>query len=147
VADQPLTREKAIVWWIVLFVLSVFGTAYVMWRWYHGQRLWLGIPLYGALFYCASVLGIQADPAEIKKSIGAGLRTLIAPAPLWALGVVVIELLVLIFLGWGWFWRSPAPLALGVLAGHLWARQAQRPGTSVAPDDKDSARPMDIWKT
>lgn len=146
VAKQPLTREKAIVWWIALFVISVFGTAFVIWRWYRGQRLWLGILLYGLLFVCASVPGTRANPDEIKKSIGAGLRTLIVPAPLWALAVAVLELLTLVFLRWDWFWRSPAPLALGVIAGYLWARQEQPPDASASKKDKDMPPPVDLWK-
>ena len=146
-AKEPLTRQKAITWWIALFAISVLGTAYVMWRWYQGQRLWLGIPLYGALFVCASVLGTKADPEEIKKNLGAGLRTLIGPAPLWALAVVVIAALIWVLVGWDWFWRALGALALGVLAGLLWARQEQPPKPHDAKDDKAPHPPMDFWKT
>ena len=143
-ASEPLTRQKAITWWIGLFVISVLGTAYVMWRWYYGRRLWLGVPLYAALFACSSVLGAHANSEDLRKSLGAGLRTLIVPAPLWALAVLIIELLTLV-VGWGWFWRSPLPLALGVLSGCLWARQAPVVAPA-APKGEEAPAPMDFWK-
>ncbi|KPL09632.1 hypothetical protein AMJ85_06365 [candidate division BRC1 bacterium SM23_51] len=145
-AEQPLTRRRAIIWWGTLFVVSVLGTAFVMWRWYHGQRLWLGIPLYAALFVCASVPGMRVDPEKIRKSVGTGLRALVEPAPFWALAVVVIEILILVFLGLDWFWRTTLPLPAGIVAGYKWARQGEAPG-APAKDDKESPKAVDFWKT
>lgn len=144
-AEQPLTRQRAITWWGALFIASVFGTAFVMWRWYHGQRLWLGILLYAALFVCASVLGARADAKRIRQSVGEGVQALVNPAPLWALAVLVIELLILIFLGWSWLWRSTLPLPAGIVAGFKWARQESAP-SAPANGEKKPPKAMDFWK-
>ena len=145
-AEQPLTRGRAITWWGGLFAVSVFGTAFVMWRWYPDRRVWLLVLLYTALFVCASVLGVRADPEKVRKSLGVGVRALVKPAPLWALGVLVIELLILILLGWGWFWRSTLPLPAGIVAGFKWARQG---GAPSEPDkaEKERSKELDFWKT
>lgn len=141
-ADKPMTREKAIVWWIVLFVVSVLGTALWISHKYHSARLWLGLPLNTALFVCASVWGMGARPEEIKKGLGPGLKAL--PVSQWALAVAVIELLLWILVGWKWFWRSPAILALGLVSGCIWAQQEQPP---AAPEGEgEEPPPVDLWK-
>jgi len=145
VSKQPITREKAMALGAVLFCLSVFGTAIVIRRFYFGQGLWFGMPLYAALFACAAVMGSRAKPEEIRRSLGAGVLALVRPAPRWALGLLAVELALLVLCGWPWTWRSTLPLAAGIVAGYKWARQFPEPTEPAAPE-KDAPPPMDFWK-
>jgi len=142
--EKTISREKAITWWAVLFMISVFGTAFVMWKWYPTKSLLRLVPLYSALFVCSSIMGTRADREALRQSIGAGLKALIEPAPMLALGVLALEVLVLVLLGFSWAWRSIAPIGLGVLAGAVWARQG--PGAPPGKDEKDKVEPVDLWK-
>jgi len=146
-SDQPPSRGKAIAWWAALFILSVFGTAFVMAHWYHGRRLWLGVPLYTALFVCSSALGMRADSEKVRRGLGEGIRALIEPAPRWALAVLLLEIVIFAALGWSWFWRTTFPLPAGILAGFKWA--AQNPPTDDKTTEKDgdseSKPAVDFW--
>ncbi len=144
-SQPPLTRQQGMMWGGGLFILSVLGTAFVVWWKYLGQGLWLGVPLYAALFACGAVMGTRADPREIRRSLGAGILTLVQPAPYWALGVIGIELVLAVFGGWMWWWRSILPLAAGIVAGYKWPREAAVP-VEPAAKEEGAPPPMDLWK-
>jgi hypothetical protein len=59
---------------------------------------------------------------------------------------VALDLIAWPLLGWVWFWRSPAPLALGIIAGYYWAKQQLDLAPKPAKGD-ENLKPMDFWKT
>jgi hypothetical protein len=137
-----MTREKAAMWGGVLFGLSIVVTGIVLRK---SPRLWIGLPLFTALFACSAVVGLQASREKIRASLGEGLRAVAESAPLWGLGALVVIVLIGRFAGWSWFWRSSFPLAAGLLTGLLWPRP-EKPPEEAPKTEQEGPPPMDFWK-
>ncbi len=143
--NKSSLQSNAAVWTAVLFVGALVGTVYPVWRFYGGHRIWLGAPLFVALFVCAWFLGSGADREEIRKGLGPGLRTLVQTGPQWAGALVVLLLATQIGCGWIWIQRAIIPLAAGLLAGILRPRPVKK--AEASPEaKKDEPPPMDFWK-
>jgi hypothetical protein len=145
VADEPITRGRAITWTVIFFVLAVIVNLIGLKMSVKPSfgKLLLGTGLYTAVFFVCWAMGTKADMEELKKGVVDGLRALIEPAPFLILVVIILEILIF-FLGWPWFWRTLAPLACGIIAGTRWAK-SEIPEEPV-PSKKKDGPSIDVWK-